>query len=145
MLNHAVASLAYTRAHSSDWNAIARLPHIQALLERYIIISVDDAMFDTVYTYLGIMVTLRPPALGGDYDKGKQYFELAIKLSEGKNLNAKVEYAAGYAKSLYNRDMHDQLLTEVLATNPVASGYTLTNMMAQEKAKLLLKSANDYF
>tara|TARA_B110000438_G_scaffold263795_1_gene276023 strand:+ start:827 stop:1639 length:813 start_codon:yes stop_codon:yes gene_type:complete len=145
LLNHAVASLAYTRAHSSDWNAIARLPHIQALLERYIIISVDDAMFDTVYTYLGIMVTLRPPALGGDYDKGKQYFELAIKLSEGKNLNAKVEYAAGYAKSLYDRDMHDQLLTEVLATNPVASGYTLTNMMAQEKAKLLLKSANDYF
>ena len=41
--------------------------------------------------------------------------------------------------------MHDLLLTEVLATNPVASGYTLTNMMAQEKAKLLLKSANDYF
>ena len=145
LLNHAVASLAYTRAHSADWNAIARLPHIQALLERYIAISVDQKAFDSVYTYLGIMVTLRPPALGGDFDKGKEYFELAIKLSKNKNLNAKVEYAAGYAKPLYERDLHDQLLEEVLAANPIARGYTLTNMMAQEKAKLLIESADDYF
>jgi len=145
LLNHAVASLAYTRAHSADWNAIARLPHIQALLERYILISRDNTPLDSVYTYLGIMVTLRPPALGGDYVKGKQYFELAIKLSEGKNLNAKVEYAAGYAKPLYDRDLHDRLLNEIVAADPVTSGYTLNNMLAQEKAKSLLESADDYF
>ena len=145
LLNHAVASLAYTRSHSADWNAIARLPHIQALLERYISISNDNMMLDSVYTYLGIMVTLRPPALGGDYVKGKQYFELAIKLGEGKNLSTKVEYAAGYAKPLYDRNLHDRLLHEVLAADPMETGFTLTNILAQEKAKLLLERADDYF
>ena len=48
-------------------------------------------------------------------------------------------------QNLYDRDLHDQLLNEIVAANPVTSGYTLTNMLAQEKAKLLLESADDYF
>tara|TARA_B110000003_G_scaffold67886_1_gene68863 strand:- start:6766 stop:7641 length:876 start_codon:yes stop_codon:yes gene_type:complete len=145
LLNHAISSLAYTRAHSSDWNAIARLPHIQAMLEHYIEIAPNTEMFDSVYTYLGILSTLRPPALGGDFEKGKSYFELAIEISGGKNLSVKVEYANGYAKPLYDRELHDKLLSEVLLADPIINGYTLTNILAQEEAVLLLESADDYF
>ena len=145
LLNHAISSLAYTRAHSSDWNAIARLPHIQAMLERYIEIAPNTEMFDSVYTYLGILSTLRPPALGGDFEKGKSYFELAIEISGGKNLSVMVEYANGYAKPLYDRELHDKLLSEVMLANPIVKGYTLTNILAQEEAVLLIESADDYF
>lgn len=141
---YSVAFLAYIRAHSDDWNALARLPHMEALLNRYLEISDgDDA--GTVYTYLGILATLRPPALGGEPDKGKAYFEQAIELSAGSDLSAKVEYARGYARPLYERELHDRLLEEVIAADPDAPGYTLTNVLAQRDATELLATADDYF
>ncbi len=141
---YCVAWLAYIRAHSDDWNALARLPHLEALLNRYLEIG-DAARASTIYTYLGILVTLRPPALGGQPEKGKQYFERAIELSHGMDLSAKVEYARGYARLLYKRKLHDQLLNEVLAADPNAPGYTLTNVLAQRDAAKLLASADDHF
>jgi hypothetical protein len=139
-----VASLAYIRAHSDDWNALAELPHIEFLLNRYLAIG-DVSTFASVYTYLGILATLRPPALGGEPEKGRQYFERAIELSGGADLNAKVEFARGFARLMYDRELHDKLLNQVLAADPNVSGYTLSNVLAQRDAKILLASADDYF
>jgi len=141
---YSVSSLAYIRAHSDDWNALARLPHMDALLNRYLEIS-DGEAAGSVYTYLGILATLRPPALGGEPEKGRKYFERAIDLSGGHDLSAKVELARGYARPLYERELHDQLLQEVLAADPEFPGYTLTNVLAQRDASELLSSADDYF
>ena len=144
VFSYGVATLAYIRAHSDDWNALARLPHMEALLNRYLEIGSDDNA-GTIYTYLGILVTLRPPALGGEPEKGRQYFERAIELSNGSDLSAKVEYARGYARPLYERELHDRLLHEVVDANPDKPGYTLTNVLAQREAAELLASADDYF
>jgi len=141
---YSVSSLAYIRAHAEDWNALARLPHMNALLMRYLEIGEGEAE-GTVYTYLGILATLRPPALGGEPEKGRRYFETAIDLSGGKDLSAKVEFARGYARPLYERELHDRLLQEVLAADPESPGYTLTNVLAQRDATDLLSSADDYF
>lgn len=144
VFSHALASAAYIRAHSSDYAAIALLPYTEALFVRYLDINdgSDDA---TVNTYLGILNTLLPPALGGDPEKGKDYFERAIELSGGKDLSAKVEYANGYARLMYERELHDRLLTEVMAADPNVPGATLTNVLAQEQAADLLATADDYF
>jgi len=141
---YSVSSLSYIRAHSDDWNALARLPHMDALLNRYLEIS-DGEAEGSVYTYLGILATLRPPALGGEPEKGRRYFEHAIDLSGGHDLSAKVELARGYARPLYERELHDRLLQEVLAADPEFPGYTLTNVLAQRDASELLSSADDYF
>jgi hypothetical protein len=98
-----------------------------------------------VYVYLGILATIRPSALGGEPEKGRAAFERAIELSYGKDLNAKFEYARGYARLLYKRELHDKLLNEVMAADPNVPGYTLTNVLAQRDAAELLASANDYF
>ncbi len=141
---YSVSSLAYIRAHSDDWNALAELPHIEALLNRYLEIS-DGHSAAAVYGYLGILATLRPPALGGEPEKGRQYFERSIDLTDGTDLGTKVEFARGYARLLYEREMHDELLHEVLAADPYVPGYTLTNVLAQRDAVALLASADDYF
>jgi hypothetical protein len=141
---HGLASLAYIRAHSDDYVALAELPNMQALLARYLEIS-DGESDASVYVYLGILATLRPPALGGEMDKGREYFERAIELTDGKDLSAKVEYARGYARTLYERDLHDRLLNEVMAADPEVPGFTLTNVMAQRDAVDLLATADDYF
>ncbi len=142
--SYAMASLAYLRAHSDDWNALARLPHMEALLERYLEIAAgnDEAQ---VYTWLGILATLRPPALGGEPERGRAYFERAIELTDGRDLAAKVEFARGYARLLYDRELHDRLLHEVMAADPEVPGLTLANVLAQRDASKLLASADDYF
>jgi len=141
---HGLASLAYIRAHSSDYTAIARLPYSEALFERYL--DINDGTDDgTVYTYLGILNTLIPPALGGDPEKGRAHFERAIDISGGTDLSAKVEFANGYARLLYERELHDRLLNEVLAADPNVHGVTLLNVLAQRQAEDLLASADDYF
>jgi hypothetical protein len=141
---YGLASLAYIRTHADDFNAIARLPHAEALLTRYLEIG-DGNSEASVYVYLGILATIRPPALGGEPEKGRAAFERAIELTDGKDLSAKVEYARGYARLLYERELHDELLNQVLAADPIVNGYTLTNVMAQDDAVDLLASADDYF
>ncbi len=138
------ASLAYLRAHSSDMNSIAELPQIEALLNHYLNIS-GDAVNSSAYTYMGVLLTLRPPAAGGQPERAREYFEKAIELTDGKDLGAKVEFARSYAKKLYEREMHDRLLNEVMAADPYQDGYTLGNVLAQDDAVLLLAEADDYF
>jgi len=138
------ASLAYLRAHSSDWNSLAELPQIEALLDHYLDIS-GDGVDSSVYTFMGVLLTLRPPALGGEPERAREFFERAIADSGGHDLNAKVEFAKGYAKTLYERELHDRLLNEVVNADPYQDGFVLSNVMAQEEAAILLAEADDYF
>jgi len=72
-------------------------------------------------------------------------FERVIELSDGRNLTAKVLLARSYARLVFDRDLHDRLCREVIDADPVAPGLTLTNTMAQEEARALLGSSEDYF
>ena len=141
---YGLASLAYIRAHSDDWGALAELPNVEAILTRYLEISSSESDA-AIYTYLGILATLRPPAMGGEPEKGRAYFERAIEMSGGSDLSAKVEFARGYARLMYERELHDSLLNDVMHANPEVPGFTLTNVLAQRDAEELLASADDYF
>lgn len=144
LYTYGFATLAYLRAHSDDWNSLAELPQIEALFNHYLTIAGSEVTSAT-HTYMGILLTLRPPALGGKPDEARQHFEQAIELSNGRDLTAKVEYARGYARLLYERELHDRLLNEVLSADPYADGLTLGNVLAKEDALALLAEADDYF
>lgn len=144
LYTYGFATLAYLRAHSDDWNALAQLPQVEALFDHYLDIAGDEVTAAT-HTYMGILLTLRPPALGGKPEEARAHFERAIELSEGRDLSAKVEFARGYARLLYERELHDRLLIEVLEANPYADGLTLGNVLAKEQAAALLASADEYF
>jgi hypothetical protein len=120
------------------------LPQVEALFDRYLDLAGAEASPST-HTYLGILLTLRPPAMGGRPDEARDHFEQAIELSGGRDLSAKVEYARGYARMLYDRELHDRLLAEVLEADPYAEGLTLSNVLAQDDARALLQDADDYF
>ena len=144
LFSAAVGSLAYLRTHSDDWQALAELPRIEAVLKRLLVIG-DPADAGTVNSYLGILNTLRPAALGGQPEQGRAYFEKAVELTGGRDLSVLVEFARSYARLVYDRELHDSLLNRALAADPVQNGYTLLNTLAQKQAAELLSSANDYF
>jgi hypothetical protein len=136
--------IAYIQAHSEDYAALAKLPHAQASLQR--VREIDPAYNESeVEHYLAVLDTVRPPALGGDFESGLAHFERALDLSRGRNLSILVDFARYYARTLYDRELHDILLRQVLDADPVQPGYTLFNTLAQDEAKELLASADDYF
>jgi len=46
---------------------------------------------------------------------------------------------------LYDRELHDRLLQEVLAADSDQPGYVLLNTLAKEQARKLLANADTYF
>ncbi len=134
----------WLQAHSEDWAAIADLPKVQALLER--VVTIDPAHARGMpQVYLGVLNSLRPEAVGGRPEQGRKHFELAIAQSDGRNLYAKALFAEHYARLVFDQALHDRLLAEVLAADPRAPGFTLTNVLAQERARKLQETGKDYF
>ena len=73
------------------------------------------------------------------------YFERALELTDRRDLGVLVDYARGYARLVYDRELHDQLLNEALQADPRQPGYTLFNILAQRQAAELLASARRLF
>ena len=144
LYTYGFAQLAYIRAHADDWNALAKLPQAEAVMTHYIEIS-GSAARSSAYNYLGILKTIRPPALGGKQQEAMDDFDAAIDGSQGKDLSPKLEMLKGIARMLYDRDLNDRLCEEILVADPYADGFTLTNVMAQQEAATLCATADDYF
>jgi hypothetical protein len=46
---------------------------------------------------------------------------------------------------VFNQELHDKLLNEVLAAPAASPGMTLINTLAQEQARQLLDGSSDFF
>jgi len=134
----------WIQANSDNWNAIAQLAQVERIMQR--VVALNEAYENGgAHMYLGVLATLIPPGMGGKPDVGREHFERAIALSNGKNLMAKVLFARHYARLVFDRELHDKLIKEVLAADPKEPGLTLVNTLAQQQAKQLAASADDYF
>ena len=141
---YALGWLSYLDSTSEDLSAVAELPWVEAAMER--VLALDETYDNgAVHTWLGILNSLRPPALGGEPEIARAHFERALELSAGRDLSIKVEYARRYARLMYEQELHDRLLREVLAAPPEVEGYTLFNVLAQQDAEALLASSAAYF
>jgi tetratricopeptide (TPR) repeat protein len=127
-----------------DWEAIADLPRVQAIMEQ--VVALDEKYEDGgAHMYLGVFATLIPPAAGGKPEAGRAHFERALEISGDRNLMVYVLYAQYYARMVFDRELHDRLLDRVLALDPEVPGYVLINTAARKQARALLDSADDYF
>ena len=142
LYTYGVSWAAWIQVRTADWNALADLPRVEAVLER--VIDLDPG-YDRgrAQLYLAVMRSQLPPAMGGNPEIGREHFELALRYSQGRDLMAKVEYARHYARLVFDQALHDRLLKEVLAADPVEPNLTLSNILAQQRARALL--SDDYF
>ena len=134
----------WVQARASDYGALADLPKIEVAFERVLELApaIDHG---NAHVYLGVLLAQRPRALGGQPADARAHFERAIEISEGRNLMAKVQYAEHYARLVFDRELHDRLVEEVLAADPAAGDLTLANALAQRRARDLRASAADHF
>jgi TRAP transporter TatT component family protein len=144
LFSYAVSWLSQLDATSEDWSAVGELPWVEAVLERCL--AIDESYQDgAIHGYLGILKSLRPPALGGEPELAKAHFERAIELSGGRDLSIKVEYARRYARLVFDQELHDRVLTEVVNSPVDAPRLTLFNVLAKQEAEILLATSKEYF
>lgn len=134
----------WIQQNARDWNALADLPKLTALLEHCVAL---DETYDHGggHLYLAVLSTQLPPSLGGKPEKGREHFEKARRFSQGRNLMVDVAMAQHYARIIFDKALHDALLNAVLADNGDYPGFTLINAYAKQQAAQLLAESDDYF
>ena len=139
----AVAWVGWIQAHSDDWAAVGELGKVKALMGR--VIELDERYESGgPHLYMGGLETILPASLGGNPEKGKAHFERALAI-DSRYLMTKVIYAEQYARLVFDQALHDRLLQEVIAADPKIDGMTLTNKVAQARARDLLLTSTEYF
>ena len=128
-------------------DAVADLPRVQALIER--VIELDETFYyGASHTFMGVLLTIRPPSLGGKPEEARKHFERAVELGQGKFLPTYVMFAKNYAKLVYDKDLFFDLLNTVLNTPAqTVPDLTLVNTLAKKQAEELIADARaeEYF
>jgi tetratricopeptide (TPR) repeat protein len=134
----------WVQAYSSDWNAIAELPRVKAVIQR--VLELDDTYSNgDAHLYMAMMYSFLPPAMGGKPELAKEQFERAIAISKQQNLMAMLLYAQKYARLVFDKDLHDRLLRQVIDAKVEVDDMTLINTIAKSRARELLAESDDYF
>ena len=140
----ATAWAVWLKLNANDWNALADLPKLTALFERSV--SLDEGYdHGGAHLYLAVLATQLPPGLGGNPEKGRLHFERARELSSGQNLMVDVLMAQYYARTIFDRDLHDQLLLSVQSKSIDHPEFTLINTVAKQQAAELLAESDEFF
>jgi hypothetical protein len=134
----------WIQTNASDWNAIASVSKLTALLEHCLTL---DETYDGggAHIYLGVIKSFLPPALGGKPEIGREHFERANEISAGNNLMINVLMAEHYSRTIFDQELHDSLLTSVIEAEVEYPGYTLINSLAQQRAVQLLSESGEFF
>ena len=144
LYGYAASWATWIQINSGDWNAIAEIPKVEAAMR--CVVKADPGFREGwPYLYLGVVTSQLPPAYGGKPDQGREYFKTALDLSDGKNLMVHVLYAEEYARLVFDQDLHDSLLSRVLASEAEGDGLTLINTLAKQRAATLLAESNEFF
>jgi hypothetical protein len=125
--------------------AVIDLPKVEMIMKR--VVELDGNFYNGgAHLFLGIYYTLKPAIYGGAPEASRSHFEKALAISGNRFLPIQVAYANSYAKMVFDRELHQKLLEEVLSFDiSTAPAITLSNLVAQKQARKLLEEIDDYF
>jgi len=125
--------------------ALADLPRVEQLMQR--VVALDDTYYrGGAHLFLGIYYGSKPKMYGGNPDLAKQHFERALAINRRRFLPVQVAYAEYYARQVMDEELYRSLLEEVLAFDLSSEPeLTLSNLVAQRRARQLLDSIDEYF
>ncbi len=125
--------------------AMADLPWVEALMDRAL--QLDPGFYyGGSHLFKAILLSARPEQFGGNLKKAEEHFKKAMDYGQGKFLMTDVYYAEYYARQTLNRELFVSTLKRVLETSPkIEPDLTLSNTLAQRKARKLLARVDEFF
>lgn len=132
-------------ANSDSPAAIAEQPKLVALMER--VLELDEGHFHGgPHLFFGVYHGVKPAAVGGRPELSREHFEKALAFSGERFLLTRVLYAQYYARQVFDQELYERLLREVLDTPVEEYPETrLMNEVARVKARSLLELSEEYF
>ncbi len=141
----AMAWGSYVNLNRDDPEAISQIPKIESMV-KYVIELDEDYFYGSGVMFLGVLLSARPKLFGGDPEKGKEYFERCIKISDGRYLLPYVFYARYYAVQVQDRQLYEQLLNYVIESRvETLKGAELLNVIAKRKAEKFKNMVEELF
>jgi hypothetical protein len=127
--------------HAEDMTDMAALRVIAEWL-----IEQDPGYEDAgAMVFLGGFESSMPKVFGGNPEKGKAYFERALKLTERKNHILLVNYAKLYCINQQDRKLYLSLLNEIMEAGDQGARFRMTNKVARRRAVRALARVDEYF
>ena len=119
---------------------------MRILLMEWILERDESYYYASPHVFLGTYRAAVPPMLGGEPERAREHFDRALALTGRRALMVQVQMARYYARQIFDRELYDSLLEEVLSS-PIDAipELTLQNSAAQRLAQTLLLEADEYF
>lgn len=134
----------YININRDKPEAIAELPAIEPAAEK--LLALDPGFYyNGAESLLGAYYSIRPRMFGGDPDKAKVHFELALKGAGGNYLLNRFMYAKLGAVAAQDPELFEKLLNAVIAAEPRDGDTRLPDEIAKVKAKRLLEKKDELF
>lgn len=135
--------LSWVQSQKGSPASIADMAIIEKIMQR--LLELDETYEGgSIHLFFGAYHALKPAMLGGRPDLSKKHFERALTLSKRQFLMTQTAYAQTYARNIFDQELHDKLLGEVLSFSlSDAPEFTLSNQIAKKRAKKLLEE--NYF
>jgi len=128
-----------------DVDALSSIQGPVALLEKAASLDPDYSK-GAIWDALCQFYTAAPVDFGGDYERGLECYEKALKASGGKAPGIYITYAQSVCKPSGDRDGFIENLNKALAINPDDDPSSrLMCVLNQQKARYLLDHVDDYF
>lgn len=148
-----IESLLWTTVSWTSWinlnlhepSALAQLGMAQSFIDKLMEIN-PDVFYGLPYLLKAASLSIRPPMLGGDYEKAQEYFEKALSSGKRKFYLSQYYYARYYCVGLQDKEMFTILLNEIIESNSDdLRDVCLINKVIQAKALELLNDVDEYF
>ena len=124
--------------------AMADLPIVEQIMLR--VVELDESYYyGGAHIFLGAYYGSRPQMFGGNPEASRQHFERALALNDRLFLLTHVAYAETYARTMFDRELYLELLTEVIEQPLADSDMASSNKMAKVKAEKLIVQIDDFF
>ncbi len=135
----------FIMAHLDKPENLANLAKVEMIMKRCMELD-RSYYFYSVDLFYGAYYAARPRMLGGNPEKGREFFLHYMEKNEDSLLMGKLFYAQYYAVQTYNEQLFDMLIREILdfdlEQNP---DFRLLNAIAQKKARILKSKKDRYF
>lgn len=134
----------YININKDKPEAVAELPTLEPAIEK--LLQLDPSFYyNGPQSLMGAYYSLRPRMFGGDPDKAKKHFELALQGAGENFLLNRFLYAKMAAVAAQDQELFEKLLNSVLSAGPREGDTRLPDEVAKIKAKKLLEKKDELF
>jgi predicted anti-sigma-YlaC factor YlaD len=140
-----VALSAAISADKQDLDLVADLNLVGPMMQRCL--QLNEAFDEgAIHQFMITFDGSRSAAQGGSISSARAHFERAMELAHGQQVSPLVDLAESVSVATQNRKEFEQLLRQALAFDAdKAPAHRLANLVAQERARVLLARIDDYF